>query len=126
MKSKSVLVVALLATFLCSCGSDPAANNVTAAKPLAVAPVSPTPVPTASIPRNGDYTARGVVTKVNLELVSVELDHEEIKDLMPPMRMEFYVSNKELLNNIAPGDKVDFVVRYTHPTETIVAIRKAK
>ena len=93
---------------------------------MAAAPVSPTPIPTASIPKNGDYNGKGVVTKINLELVSVEVDHEEIKDLMPPMRMEFFVSDKKHLTNLKVGDKIDFVVRYTHPTEKIVDIKKAQ
>jgi Cu/Ag efflux protein CusF len=125
MKSKSVLAVALLATFLCSCGSDPAANNTAAAKPTPASPVSPTPVPTASIPKNGDYNAKGVVTKINLDLASVELNHEEIKDLMPAMLMEFFVSDKKFLNGLKVGDKVDFVVRYKDGAETIVDIKKA-
>ena len=130
MKRKSALAVALLATFLCSCGSNPATNNTTAAKPTPASsvagPGSPTPIPTASVPKNGNYNGKGVVTKVDLDLGSVELDHEEIKDLMPPMRMEFYVSDKKLLDNVTPGDNVDFVVRYKDGSETIVAIRKAK
>ena len=44
-----------------------------------------------SSPKNGNYNGKGVVTKINLDLVSVELDHEEIKGLMPKMTMEFYV-----------------------------------
>ena len=120
MKSKSVLSVALLATFLCSCESKPPAN------PSIAAPTSHTPVPTASVPKNGDYNGKGVVTKINIDLGSVELDHEEIKDMMPAMKMEFFVSDKKLLNNLKVGDKVDFVVRYKDPTETIVDIKKAQ
>ena len=128
MKSISVLSVAFLAIFLCSCGANPTANNATAAKPAQsiAANSSPTPLPTPSVPKDGDYDGKGVVTKIDLKLGSVELDHEEIKDMMPAMRMEFFVSDKKLLNGLNVGDKVDFVIRYKDPTETIVSIKRAQ
>ena len=45
---------------------------------------------------------------------------------MPPMQMEFFVSDKSLLKDLKVGDKVDFVVEYKHPTEKIVSIKKAQ
>jgi len=78
------------------------------------------------IPENGDYPGKGIVTKINLELGSVGLDHEEIKGVMPAMQMEFYVSDKKLLDGLKVGDKVDFVLRYKDSTETIVNIKKAQ
>lgn len=69
---------------------------------------------------------KGVVTKINLELVSVELDHEEIKDVMPPMKMEFYVKEKSELEVLKVGDKVDFVLEENHGQEKIISIKKAK
>jgi len=84
-----------------------------------------TPIPTPLIPKDGNYDGTGVVTKINNELGSVEVNHEEIKDLMAAMQMEFYVKDKALLKGLAVGDKVDFVVEYKHPTEIIVSIRKA-
>lgn len=86
--------------------------------------VSPNTVP--SIPKDGNYDGKGEVTKINSELGSVELKHEEIKDLMPAMQMEFFVSDKSLLKDLKVGDKVDFVVEYKHPTEKIVSIKKAQ
>ena len=78
------------------------------------------------MPKNGDYPAKGVVTKINTEAGSIELDHEEIVGVMPKMIMEFFVSDKKLLDGLRVGDKVDFVLRYKEPTETIVDIKKAK
>ena len=69
---------------------------------------------------------KGVVTKINLELVSVELDHEEIKDVMPAMKMEFYVKEKSELETLKLGDKVDFVLEENHGQEKIISIKKAK
>ena len=86
--------------------------------------VSPMPIP--SIPKDGNYAGKGVVTKINNEIGSVEVNHEDIKDLMPAMQMEFYVKDKSLLKGLAVGDKVDFIIEYKHPTEIIVGITKAQ
>lgn len=84
-----------------------------------------TPVPSSSTIENADYPGKGKVTKINLELGSVELDHEEIKGVMPAMRMEFYVSDKKLLEDLNGGDNVEFTLRYKDGTETITSIKKA-
>ena len=120
-----ILVPALFSILLvCSC-SGPAPGSGTTASDRPVASPA-TPAPTASVPKDGDYDAKGVVTKINTELASVEIDHEDIPGLMPPMKMEFYVTDKKMLDGLKPGDRVDFVVRYKHPSETIVKISKAK
>ena len=72
------------------------------------------------------FDGKGVVTKINLELVSVELDHEEIKGLMPKMTMEFYVKEKSQLEKLKVGDKVDFVLEDNAGAEQIISIKKAK
>ena len=119
MKIQSAfLLLSLLG--LCACVSKPAVNM----NPSPAATV--TPVPTASTPKNGDYDAKGSVTKINLEAGSVEVDHEDIKDLMPKMLMEFFVSDKKMLDGLKVGDKIDFVIRYKDHTETIVSIKKAQ
>lgn len=87
---------------------------------------APSAAPTTAPPKDGDYPGKGNVTKINNELGSVELDHEEIVGLMPRMIMEFYVSDKAMLKVLSVGDKVDFVVRHKGGTETIVKISKAK
>jgi Cu/Ag efflux protein CusF len=89
-------------------------------------PAAESPVPTASVPKNGNYNGKGVVTKINLKLVSVELDHEEIKVLMPPMLMEFFVKEKSELEQLAVGDKVEFVVNYKDGQEKITSIKKTE
>ena len=115
------IALVLLATGLvCACGPPPPppANKAVVA--------SPTQAATPVIPKDGDYPAKGVVTKISLESGSIELDHEDIPGVMPPMRMEFFVSEKKLLDGLKVGDKVDFVLRYKHPTETIIGITKTK
>ena len=129
MKSKLSVSVAILGAILSACCGN-SANQSATAKPSPAASVtaatSPTTAPTSATPKNGDYDAKGVVTKINLELGSVEMDHEEIKGVMPPMRMEFFVSDKKMLDGVKVGDEVDFVLRYKDHTETVVNIRKAQ
>lgn len=86
----------------------------------------PSVAPTTSLPKDGDYPGRGKVTKINNDLGSVELDHEEIVGVMPRMIMEFYVSDKGLLKGLSVGDQVNFVLRQKSSSETIVRISKAK
>lgn len=71
------------------------------------------------------FPGKGIVTKINLELGSVALDHEEIKGIMPPMQgMEFYVSDKKLLDGLKIGDQVDFVLEDNAGAEQIIAVKK--
>ena len=100
-------------------------KSVSETKPQNVkAAQTATLIPTPLIPKDGNYDGKGTVTKINNELGSVEVNHQDIKDLMPAMQMEFYVKDKALLKGLAVGDKVDFVVEYKHPTEIISAIKK--
>ena len=92
----------------------------------AIPTAQPTPIPTPVVPKNGDYPGHGKVTKINNQLGSVELNHEEIVGVMPAMKMEFYVSDKSLLKGLTVGDAVTFSLRYKDGQETIVAISKAK
>ena len=72
------------------------------------------------------FNGKGVVTKINFELGSVELDHEEIKGSMPAMIMEFYVREKSELEVLKIGDKVEFVLEENFGQEKIISIKKIK
>lgn len=120
VKIKAVFILAVVLTAM-SCDQK-VANNHRSARNAVIA----TPVPTASVPKNGDYPGRGKVLKINNELGSVELDHEEIVGVMPKMTMEFFVSDKAMLRKIAVGDTVDFSLRYKDGQETIISISKSK
>jgi Cu/Ag efflux protein CusF len=111
-----ILLILILTAF--DCGKS------TANKPARTD--SATPAPTTSTPKNGNYNGKGVVTKINLKDVSVEMDHEEIVGLMPAMRMEFYVREKAELEKLSVGDKVEFVVEYKDGQENIVGIKKTQ
>jgi Cu/Ag efflux protein CusF len=84
------------------------------------------PVVAPSIPKDGNYDGKGTVTKINNEGGSIEINHEEIKDLMPAMQMEFFVKDKSMLKGLAVGDRIDFVLEYKHPGEIIVSIKKTQ
>lgn len=72
------------------------------------------------------FNGKGVVTKINLELGSVELDHEAIEGSMPAMRMEFFVREKSELNPLKIGDKVEFVLEENFGQEKIISIKKVQ
>lgn len=119
----------LIAAFGFGCGGIAVpANSVpppsVSPTPTPAIPVSATSVPMTATPKDGKYNAKGKITKINAQLGSIELDHEEIPGLMPRMIMEFFVKDKALLNGLTVGDSVDFVIEYKHPTETITSIKK--
>jgi Cu(I)/Ag(I) efflux system protein CusF len=116
----SILFVLILAISACLQNSAETRNQTV--KPTATESPMTTPTPS----KNGNYPGKGVVTKIDLKLVSVELDHEEIKGLMPKMIMEFYVKEKAELEKLKVGDKVDFVVEYRDGQEKIISIKKAE
>lgn len=114
-----ILIPILLSTILVlGCANKPTNINVNASKP--------TPVPAPSVIKNGEYPGKGKITKINIELGSVEMDHEEIKGVMPAMRMEFYVTNKKMLDRVTLGDNIDFTLLSKDGTETINSIKKAQ
>jgi Cu/Ag efflux protein CusF len=117
MKTTFLLFAAL---FMWSCTQSAPHNH------NSVVPAAATPVPTASIPRDGNYPAKGVVTKIDMEAGTVEINHEEIKDVMTPMTMMFNTKDKSILKGISAGDKVEFVLEYKHPTEIVASIKKVQ
>ena len=124
MIMKIVIVNLLLsfAVFTLACGSQGSANAVNRPAVVVATPTA-TPIPK---PENRDYLGKGKVTKINNELGSVELNHHDIPGLMPPMIMEFFVSDKAMLKGVLVGDIADFTLRYNDGQETIVKLRKAK
>ncbi len=89
-------------------------------------PTNPASDATAPLPKDGDYSGSGVITKIDYEIGSVEMDHGDIPGLMPAMRMEFYVLDKALLTGLAAGDSVDFTILYRGGTETITNLAKSQ
>ena len=74
---------------------------------------------------NQPYPATGVVVLINRQEGWIEINHDEIKGLMPAMQMEFWVKNKSLLDKVKPGDRVDFTVVETPKGEYLTELKGA-
>jgi len=140
---KHYLILVSISAFA-ACGGQntpPAANQILKARTNSVNATTPnnsvsataSPIVSANVaPSVQDKTkiktfdGKGVVTKINFELVLVELDHEEIKGLMPKMTMEFYVKEKSELEKLKVGDRVDFVLEDNAGAKQITSIKRAK
>ena len=121
MRKKILLIALTLAPALSSCQTN-APPNVAKQTPRPASTVSAA-TPSTEVK---NYDGTGKVTKINLEIGSVELDHEEIKGFMPKMIMEFYVSDKSQLKDLKLGDRVDFVLEDKGGAERIVSIKKVE
>lgn len=121
LNSTILLVCASVVLLAAACGSTSLSPSNASNKPTASPQATQLPRP-----KNGDYPGKGLVTKINEDLGSVEMDHDDIPGVMPPMRMEFYVTDKKLLNGLKVGDAVDFTLRYNDGQEIIVAIAQAR
>lgn len=121
---KSTLILLSFALVLSACG-----EKATTVKTPAV---NPRPSGTVDLslyaehPADGNYYSRGKVTKINMELGTVEIDHEDLPYLKPPGIREFKVRDKNILNGVAVGETVDFTLEFKQPDETVVAISKAE
>ena len=135
MKIKLLLGYALFSIAFAACqgAAPPSPNQIlkpsAATSPAALSANSASVAPGASTSNTTTkirtFDGKGVVTKINLELGSVALDHEEIKGFMAAMEgMEFYVSDKKMLANLKIGDRVDFVLEDNAGAERIISIRK--
>ncbi len=67
------------------------------------------------------YDARGVVLEIQREYGQVVIDHEDIPGLMPAMTMNFDVADAALLDRLAPGQEIAFVVEYDRRSYRVVA-----
>jgi Cu/Ag efflux protein CusF len=73
---------------------------------------------------NKSYPGTGVVVQINREEGWIEINHEEIKELMPAMQMEFWVKDKSLLDQAKAGDRVDFTVLETTGGEYLTELKR--
>ena len=71
------------------------------------------------------YPATGVVALINKKEGWIEINHDEIKDLMPAMQMEFWVKDKSLLDKVNVGDRVHFTVVETKKGEYLTDIKRS-
>ena len=118
------LLVLLPTALALSCRHQPEAGKT----------VSPTPTPQPAVEMNPPgypptvlgkpYPGKGIVKIINLKEGWVEIEHEDIKDLMPAMTMEFWVRNPSIMKGISVGDKVDFVVLEDSKGQYLTELKK--
>ena len=73
---------------------------------------------------NKPYPGTGVVAAINKQEGWIEINHQDIKDLMPAMQMEFNVKDKSLLDKVKVGDHVDFTIVETPKGEYLTEINR--
>lgn len=73
---------------------------------------------------NKPYPGTGVVATINRSEGWIEINHEEIKGLMPAMQMEFNVKDKTLLDKVNVGDRVDFTIVETEKGEYLTELKR--
>ena len=124
LKRKPILLSVLLLILFSSCqkqsteskpASQPAGKPASATGP----PGFPPPV------LNKPYPGTGVVATINRDEGWIEINHEEIKGLMPAMQMEFNVKGKSLLDRVKVGERVDFTIVETEKGEYLIDIKPA-
>jgi len=74
---------------------------------------------------NQPYPATWVVVLINRKEGWIEINHDEIKGLMPAMQMEFWVNDKSLFDNARAGDRVDFTIVETEKGEYLTELKRA-
>ena len=72
------------------------------------------------------YPGKGVVVLINRQEGWIEINHDEIKGLMPAMQMEFWVKDKSLLDHAKAGDHVDFTVVETTQGEYLTKLKRQR
>ncbi len=84
------------------------------------------PKPGESANQNSAHIHRGVgiIQSINMSRPSVEIAHEEMKNFMPAMTMDFYVRDRSLLESLRPGDKADFTIDDTNGIQMVSEIKK--
>ncbi len=65
----------------------------------------------------------GVIREVDLQERQVVIDHEDIPGLMKGMTMRFDVADPELLDDLEPGQSVEFRVAYRSGSYEVTEIR---
>ena len=68
----------------------------------------------------GRYAAHGVVEDVDLANGQILIDHGDVEGLMPAMTMNFAVSDRSLLEKLAPGQVIDFKIHFTGRSYEVV------
>jgi Cu/Ag efflux protein CusF len=121
--SAATLLVMLLGILLTSCQKQ---NNQTKSASPTPGTATSTQGPPGFPPPvlNKPYPGTGVVAEINRSEGWIEINHQEIKGLMPAMQMEFNVKDKSLFDKAKVGDRVDFTIVETEEGEYLTEIKK--
>jgi Cu/Ag efflux protein CusF len=76
--------------------------------------------------RAGTYHAAGQVLHVDPGQGRVTIAHQDIPNFMPAMTMTFRVKDPRLLDEIKPGDEVDFELEVSAQAVTIRSIKHSR
>jgi Cu(I)/Ag(I) efflux system periplasmic protein CusF len=119
------LLVLLSATLALSCRphTQPEKTLALTPTPQGAVQIGPPGFPPAVLGK--PYPGTGVVKILNQKEGWVEIDHEEVKDLMPAMEMEFWVRDPALMKGVRVGDKVDFVVVEDNKGQYLTELKRA-
>ena len=114
-----LLLVLLPAILFSSCKKQNTATKTASSTPKG--PIGPPGYPPAVM--NTPYPGTGVIVTINRDEGWIEINHEEIKNLMPAMQMEFNVKDKSLLDQVKVGQRVDFTIVETTDEEYLADIK---
>jgi len=70
------------------------------------------------------YDGVGVIVSIDRDAGTIEINHQDIKDFMPAMTMSFKARRPSLLDNLAPGDRVEFQLRDDGSQVVLIRINK--
>jgi Cu/Ag efflux protein CusF len=112
----------IVALAFASCQKQPPVSRETHPAPSTTPLRGPAGFPTPVM--NKPYPGTGVVASINKQEGWIEINHEDIKDLMPAMQMEFNVKDKSLLDKVSVGDRVDFTIVETEKGEYLTEINR--
>ena len=120
IRTISLLAVAMLAIAACSESDTAAEENASANQTTSVASVSTTAEDDGQV-----HSAEGDVTEVSGELVSIS--HGPVAAIgWPAMTMRFRAASPQLLQGVAPGDRVSFEFRKSGSEYVLTSLRKGK
>ena len=70
------------------------------------------------------HSGTGIVKEVDTSARKITLEHEDIPGLMKAMTMTFHVAPDVPLEEVAPGNEVDFRVKEERGVYTVTEIRR--
>ncbi len=71
-----------------------------------------------------EWTGRGEVVAIDEPRLHVTIRHEAMPGLMEPMTMRFAVASQAVLDGIAPGDPVSFVLLQRGSSLTLLSVTR--